>query len=336
MAGLNNDQTNRPKVQIKTITENHHEQRIDNYLLAVLKGVPKSRIYNLLRKGEIRVNKKRVKPNTRVYIGDVVRIAPIVVEEKVSVAVPEHLIKLVESRIVHEDNNLLIINKPSGLAVHGGSGLNFGLIEVVRQLKQKEKSLELVHRLDRDTSGLIMIAKKRSVLKQLHAALREKNNVQKTYQALVFGGWPKRKLQVNAPLLKNELKSGERIVKVHPDGKESLTRFKLIRQFERYSLIECEPVTGRTHQIRVHTLHAGYPIVGDDKYAPSEDNKIAKELGFKRLCLHACRLELTLNEQKLIVEAPIDDEWRKAMMANLTDLHNANCVVDSVEEEKKG
>ncbi|TBR45056.1 RluA family pseudouridine synthase [Marinomonas agarivorans] len=321
MSDLSNSQTDRPKVQIKTITENHHEQRIDNYLLAILKGVPKSRIYNLLRKGEIRVNKKRVKPNTRLYIGDIVRIAPIVVEEKVSATVPTNLIDLIESRIVHEDNNLIIVNKPSGIAVHGGSGLSFGLIEIIRQLKDKEKSLELVHRLDRDTSGLIMIAKKRSVLKQLHAALREKNNVQKTYQALVFGNWPKRKLQVNMPLLKNELKSGERLVKVHPDGKESLTRFKLLRQFDGYSLIECEPVTGRTHQIRVHTQHAGHSIVGDEKYASTEQNKNAKQLGFKRLCLHASRLELVLGEEKLIVEAPIDEEWRYAMNNNLTDIH---------------
>lgn len=322
MSNLKSNQTDRPKVQLKTIDENNHDQRIDNYLLTVLKGVPKSRIYNLLRKGEIRVNKKRAKPNARIYTGDIVRIAPIVIEEKSeSNKVPTQLMASLEARVVHEDSNLIVINKPSGLAVHGGSGLSFGLIEAVRQLREKEKNLELVHRLDRDTSGLIMISKKRSVLKQLHAALREKNNIQKTYQALVFGHWPKRKLQVNAPLLKNELQSGERVVKVHLDGKESLTKFKLIRQFEGYSLIECEPVTGRTHQIRVHTLHAGYPIVGDEKYSPSEQNKAAKELGFKRLCLHATRLEITLNDEKLIIEAPLDDEWKNAMNKHLTSLH---------------
>lgn len=323
MSDFNSNQSNRTKVQLNTIDENNHDQRIDNYLLTLLKGVPKTRIYNLLRKGEIRVNKKRVKPNTRIYSGDVVRIAPIVLDEPTEKkTIPSHLLAQIESRIVHEDANLIVVNKPSGLAVHGGSGLSFGLIEVVRQLREKEKNIELVHRLDRDTSGLIMISKKRSVLKQLHAALREKNNVQKTYQALVFGHWPKRKLQVNAPLLKNELKSGERIVKVHPDGKESLTKFKLIRQFEDYSLIECEPVTGRTHQIRVHTLHAGYPIVGDEKYSPSEDNKNAKALGFKRLCLHATKLDIQLNEERLIIEAPLDNDWRQAMNESLTGLHS--------------
>jgi len=323
MSDTKSNEIDRPKVKMNTIDENNHDQRIDNYLMAQLKGVPKGRIYNLLRKGEIRVNKKRVKPDTRIYTGDIVRIAPIVVDPpKEASAVPEKLMKLIESRVVFEDASLIIVNKPSGLAVHGGSGLSFGLIEVVRQMWTKEKNLELVQRLDRDTSGLIMISKKRSVLKQLHAALRDKEGVQKTYQALVYGSWPKRKLQVNAPLLKNELKSGERVVKVHTEGKESLTRFKLLRQFEGYSLVECEPVTGRTHQIRVHTLHAGYPIVGDDKYSPSEQNKEAKALGFKRLCLHACKLDIMLNDQRILVEAPIDDEWRNAMNKNLTGIHN--------------
>lgn len=323
MSELNSNQNDRPKVKINVIDENNHDQRIDNYLLAVLKGVPKSRIYNLLRKGEIRVNKKRVKPNSRIYSGDIVRIAPIIMDQETSEThVPDQLLKLIESRIVHEDANLIVVNKPSGVAVHGGSGLSFGLIEVMRQLRPNDKNIELVHRLDRDTSGLIMISKKRSVLKQLHEALREKNNIKKTYQALVYGSWPKRKLQVNAPLLKNELKSGERVVKVHTEGKESLTMFKLLRQFESYSLIECEPVTGRTHQIRVHAQHAGYPIVGDDKYAPDELNKLAKTLGFKRLCLHAVKLELTLNEEKLVLEAPIDEEWKSCMNNNLTAIHS--------------
>ncbi len=306
----------RPQVRFETIDESHDGQRVDNYLMTLLKGVPKGKIYNLLRKGEIRANKKRIKPDYRLSVGDVIRIAPIVlapVSDKPTV--PDGLKMEIERRIVFEDKGLLVVDKPSGLAVHGGSGLSFGLVEVVRQMRPDEKLVELVHRLDRDTSGLIMIAKKRSVLRALHEALREKEGVQKTYQALVVGSWPKRKLQVNAPLLKNELKSGERVVKVHTDGKESLTRFKVLRPFDGYTLIECEPVTGRTHQIRVHTQFAGYPIVGDDKYTPNDANQIAKQLGFKRLCLHAAKLELMHEGKKLVLEAPLEEGWKEAMDA---------------------
>lgn len=313
--------TERPAVRYVTIDDNNTGQRIDNFLVTFLKGVPKGKIYNLLRKGEIRVNKKRTKPDYRLQNEDVVRIAPIVIApESDKPVLSDRLKNEIESRIVYEDKGLIVINKPSGLAVHGGSGLSFGLVEVIRQMRPLEKFIELVHRLDRDTSGLIMVAKKRAVLKELHTALREKEGVQKTYLALVYGSWPKRKLQVNAPLLKNELQSGERIVRVHTDGKDSLTRFKLVRQFEGYSLVECEPVTGRTHQIRVHTQYAGYPIVGDDKYAPAESIKESKALGFKRLCLHATRLEIMLNGERMLFEAPLDKEWQTLMNENLTDI----------------
>jgi 23S rRNA pseudouridine955/2504/2580 synthase len=313
--------TERPVVRYVTIDDNNTGQRIDNFLVTFLKGVPKGKIYNLLRKGEIRVNKKRTKPDYRLQNEDVVRIAPIVIApESDKPVLSDRLKNEIESRIVYEDKGLIVINKPSGLAVHGGSGLSFGLVEVIRQMRPLEKFIELVHRLDRDTSGLIMVAKKRSVLKELHTALREKEGVQKTYLALVYGSWPKRKLQVNAPLLKNELQSGERIVRVHTDGKDSLTRFKLVRQFEGYSLVECEPVTGRTHQIRVHTQYAGYPIVGDDKYAPAESLKETKSLGFKRLCLHATRLDIMLNGERMLFEAPLDKEWQTLMNENLTDI----------------
>ncbi|ADZ91249.1 23S rRNA pseudouridine(955/2504/2580) synthase RluC [Marinomonas mediterranea] len=305
------------KVRFVDIDENNHGQRIDNFLITELKGLPKGKIYNLLRKGEIRVNKKRTKPDYRLQSGDIVRIAPLVLPERADKpTVAEGLKAQIESRIIYEDKGLLVVNKPSGLAVHGGSGLSFGLVEVVRQMRPLEKFVELVHRLDRDTSGLIMIAKRRSVLKLLHEALREKSGVQKTYLALVHGAWSKRKQKVDAPLLKNELKSGERVVRVNPEGKESLTRFNLVREFEGFSLIQCEPVTGRTHQIRVHTQFAGHSIVGDDKYTSSELNKQTKEMGFKRLCLHATRLEIDYEGEKLILEAPLDDEW-KALMSNV-------------------
>ncbi|TDO96885.1 23S rRNA pseudouridine(955/2504/2580) synthase RluC [Marinomonas balearica] len=307
------------KVRFVDIDENNHGQRVDNFLITELRGLPKGKIYNLLRKGEIRVNKKRTKPDYRLQSGDIVRIAPLMLPEKAEKPpVAEGLKAEIESRIVYEDKGLLVVNKPSGLAVHGGSGLSFGLVEVIRQMRPLEKFVELVHRLDRDTSGLIMIAKRRTVLKVLHEALREKSGVQKTYLALVHGSWSKRKQKVDAPLMKNELKSGERVVRVHPDGKESLTRFNLVRQFEGYSLVQCEPVTGRTHQIRVHTQFAGHSIVGDEKYTSSELNKKTKELGFKRLCLHATRLEIDYEGKKLVLEAPLDREW-KTLMSEVLD-----------------
>ncbi|MCZ2720229.1 23S rRNA pseudouridine(955/2504/2580) synthase RluC [Marinomonas sp. 15G1-11] len=324
MSNSERNNTDYSKVTFVTIDENNHDQRVDNFLMTHLKGVPKGRIYNLLRKGEVRVNKKRVKPEVRLQSGDLVRIAPIRIEpasEKPSVS--DRLKSEVEGRIIFEDKKLMVINKPSGLAVHGGSGLSFGLVEVIRQMRPTEKFIELVHRLDRDTSGLIMVAKKRSVLKELHTALRDKEGIQKTYLALVHGSWSKRKLQVNAPLLKNELKSGERVVKVHTDGKESLTRFKLVRQFEGFSLIECEPVTGRTHQIRVHAQYAGHSIVGDEKYSTDDELKLAKSLGFKRLCLHATRLDFNLQEERLLLEAPIDDQWRELMNHSLESIHGS-------------
>ncbi|MCB5160385.1 23S rRNA pseudouridine(955/2504/2580) synthase RluC [Marinomonas algarum] len=312
----------RPAVRYVTIDDNHAGQRIDNFLVTLLKGVPKGKLYNLLRKGEIRVNKKRTKPDYRLQNDDIVRIAPIMVApETEKPLLSDRLKSDIEARIVYEGKGLIVINKPSGLAVHGGSGLSFGLVEVIRQMRPQEKFIELVHRLDRDTSGLIMVAKKRSVLKELHTALREKEGVQKTYLALVYGSWPKRKLQVNAPLLKNELKSGERVVKVHTDGKESLTRFKLARQFEGYSLVECEPVTGRTHQIRVHAQYAGYPIVGDEKYATAESLKVTKALGFKRLCLHATRLDIMLKGERMLFEAPLDKEWQDLMNQTLVSTY---------------
>ncbi len=310
----------RPRVCYVTVNDNNFGQRIDNFLITLLKKVPKGRIYKLLRKGEVRVNKKRTKPNYRLAHDDLIRISPIVVSPKSNKPIlPDRLKNEIESYIVYEDKGLMVVNKSSGLAVHGGSGLNFGLVEVIRQMRPQEKFIELVHRLDRDTSGLIMIAKKRSVLKELHTALRKKEGVQKTYFALVHGSWPKCKLQVNAPLLKNELQSGERVVRVHTNGKESLTRFKLVRRFEGYSLVKCEPVTGRTHQIRVHTLHAGYPIVGDDKYSPDELLKETKMIGFKRLCLHATHLDVMLKGKKMLFEAPIDQEWQTLMDEKLEE-----------------
>ncbi|MBP0048669.1 23S rRNA pseudouridine(955/2504/2580) synthase RluC [Marinobacterium sp. AK62] len=298
------------QVRFVEVDADQEGQRIDNFLRTCLKGAPKSLIYRILRKGEIRVNKKRVKPDSRLCAGDIIRIPPIRIPEKGEAApVGEGLAQHLEQAVLYESDSLIIINKPSGLAVHGGSGVNLGMIEALRQIRPKSRFLELVHRLDRDTSGCIMVAKKRSMLRYLHDALRQRK-VNKVYQALVVGRWGKRQQTVDAPLLRYELKSGERMVKPHPDGKASVTRFQVLRRFQDVAtLVEARPLTGRTHQIRVHTQFAGHPIVGDVKYTPDEDNARFRSLGFKRLMLHAAKLEVSLPDgEKLSVSAPLDPE----------------------------
>ncbi|MDY6891008.1 MAG: 23S rRNA pseudouridine(955/2504/2580) synthase RluC [Pseudomonadota bacterium] len=290
-------------------------QRVDNFLRTALKGVPKSMIYRILRKGEIRVNKKRVKPDTRLESGDRVRIPPIRTAQRgEAVPVGQGLAHHLENAIVYESDGLLVLDKPAGLAVHGGSGVTLGLIEALRQVRPECRFLELVHRLDRDTSGCIMVAKKRSMLRYLHAALRE-HKVRKIYQALVVGRWPARCKRVDAPLQRMELKSGERIVRVDPAGKPSTTVFNVVQRFaDLATLVEARPLTGRTHQIRVHTQFAGHPIVGDSKYTPDEHNDRFHSLGLRRLMLHAARLELVLPEgETLRVAAPLDDATASAL-----------------------
>lgn len=300
----------RTKVSFVTIDEGSEGQRIDNYLLKTLKGVPKSRIYRILRKGEVRVNKSRVKPEYKLESGDLVRIPPISVSTKTqNTPVSPSLNKLLEASIVYEDDSLLVLNKPAGLAVHGGSGVNLGLIEALRAKRPDAKFLELVHRLDRDTSGCVMIAKKRSKLRALHEQLRN-GGITKIYWALVEGRWSKRKELVNIGLEKNELQSGERMVRATPDGKHSLTEFSIIDKYEEATLIEAKPITGRTHQIRVHTQFAGHPILGDPKYGKKDTNKHFKSLGLNRMFLHASELRIaqTDTKQELIIKAPLDNE----------------------------
>jgi len=290
-------------------------QRIDNYLRTKLKGAPKTLIYRILRKGEVRVNKKRIKPDYRLQDGDLVRVPPIrLSDEKQQAKASDNLLQLIEQSIIYEDNDLMVLNKPSGLAVHGGSGISLGLIETARQMRPNAKFLELVHRLDRDTSGCIMIAKKRSALRFLHEALRSKK-ITKIYQALVDGKWSARKTKVDAPLQKNELKSGERIVKAHPMGKPSLTEFKVIQRFNNIAtLVEARPITGRTHQIRVHSQFAGHPIIGDDKYGTDETNNEMKQFGLKRLFLHAVELRIPLpSGGRKTFKAPLGSELESGL-----------------------
>lgn len=296
------------KVYFVEITEDNDGQRIDNFLLTKLKGVPKSLIYRILRKGEVRVNKKRAKPEYRVQIGDLVRIPPVrVAEKKPEAKISSKLTDQLEAAILYEDGDLIVVNKPSGLAVHGGSGISLGLIECFRQMRPQLKFLELVHRLDRDTSGCILIAKKRSALKLMHESL-QRSRITKIYHALVVGRWSDRTRRVEAPLRKNELKSGERIVKVSADGKECLTEYKVLKRFAKEAtLVEARPITGRTHQIRVHCQFSGHPIIGDDKYTPDDINIEMREKGINRLFLHAAELRFPLpSGGRKTVVAPLE------------------------------
>lgn len=306
-------------VRLVAVDEDQAGQRLDNFLSPRLKGVPKSRIYNLIRKGEVRVNKGRSKPDYKLAAGDVVRIPPVRIAESAAVAVPgKSLVQHLEQAVLYEDEGLLVINKPSGLAVHGGSGVNLGLIESLRQIRPDNRFLELVHRLDKDTSGCIMIAKKRSVLRHLQAALRDKTGpgaIRKVYQALVIGHWPASCLRVDAPLLKREVAGGERIVRVSTEGKPSLTEFTVLKRFQDFTLVEARPITGRTHQIRVHAKYAGHSLLGDEKYGNDGINETMKAQGFRRLFLHAAALEFDLPgvAERIRVDAALPDDLAQAL-----------------------
>jgi len=308
------------QVQWLTIDAEMADQRVDNFLLARLKGVPRTHIYKLLRKGEVRVNKGRIKADYRLRAGDQVRVPPIRLAARPPAApLTQGVARQLESALLYEDEGLLVLNKPSGLAVHGGSGVSLGLIEALRQLRPEARFLELVHRLDRETSGCILVAKKRSWLRFLQQSFRDKSagrgGINKVYQALVLGHWRADLKRVAAPLLKLEQNEGrERIVKVHPEGKPSETRFSVLQTYADYTLVEARPISGRTHQIRVHAQYSGHPLAGDEKYGRDEVNQYLRGVGLKRLFLHASRLELTLPDGKALqVEAPLPDDLRRLL-----------------------
>lgn len=298
-----------------TIDQELAGQRVDNFLLSRLKGVPKSHIYRLLRKGEVRVNKGRIRPQYRLVEGDQLRIPPVATIEKdpgAAPGIPKKLLASLEESVLYEDELWLVVDKPAELAVHGGSGLSYGLIEIVRQLRPECHSLELCHRLDKATSGCLVLAKKRSVLRRFHQALRDRQ-LEKRYNALVAGRWPAAVDAVNVGLRKNVLASGERMVFADTSGKPSQTRFRINRKFEKYTLVDAYPVTGRTHQIRVHCREAGHPIVGDEKYGNREVNQQFKTNGFGHLFLHARSITVPGESDFFLVESELPLGWQSCL-----------------------
>lgn len=307
-----------PKTDVRylSISSEYAGQRIDNYLVTYLKGVPKTHIYRILRKGEVRVNKKRVAPSYRLQENDIVRLPPLQLEADAPIAAPSaSFLAFLRTRILHEDDHLLIINKPAGISVHGGSGVKLGLVEALRHLYPKHP-LELAHRLDVDTSGCLILAKKRSALREIHALMRE-GQVRKIYWTLTQGHWKDSELRAEAALRKNILTSGERIVKVDPEGKPSITQFRPLKKYKGAMLVEALLETGRTHQIRVHARHQGHPVAGDEKYGNKLFNKTMRELGLKRLFLHAYEISFTLPmlEKTFHIQAPLEPDLEACLKA---------------------
>ncbi|MFH0256461.1 23S rRNA pseudouridine(955/2504/2580) synthase RluC [Vibrio rumoiensis] len=289
-------------------------QRIDNFLRNQLKQIPKSMVYRILRKGEVRVNKKRVKAEYKLQAGDMVRIPPVRIsaeEDAAPISTKLDKVSELENCIIFEDDSMLILNKPSGTAVHGGSGLKFGAIEALRALRPQARFLELVHRIDRDTSGILLVAKKRSALRHLQAQFREKT-VQKYYFALVMGEWKSNCKVVKAPLLKNEVNS---IVRVNPNGKPSETRYKILEKFSQATLVQASPITGRTHQIRVHCQYVGHPIAWDDRYGDRRFDAYTGQVGLNRLFLHAANIKFIhpATEEAMDISAPMEAKLEKAL-----------------------
>jgi 23S rRNA pseudouridine955/2504/2580 synthase len=310
---INPKSDSNPGVRMLTVSFEHEGQRIDNFLVRELKGAPKSLVYRILRSGEVRANSKRCKPDYRVKMGDVLRIPPIRLAESTSVAPAAQSIEWLAGEILHEDKALIVLNKPSGLASHGGSGLSYGAIEAMRALKPRE-SLELVHRLDRDTSGILLISKKRNLLTVLQTAMRD-GEVTKRYQALIMGTPKTDKFEVNLPLLKNELAGGERIVKVSEEGKAARTFFTVLERFDGATLVQAELGTGRTHQIRVHGQAAGHPLGADPKYGDEAFNQRLRTLGLKRLFLHAVSVAWKQDGELRAFQSELPEELLRVLKA---------------------
>lgn len=306
---------NNTKVRFHIVTTDEAGQRIDNFLLKTLKPAPKSLIYRILRKGEVRINKKRAKPDYKIQIGENIRIPPIKLPEKNSQAsIPKHVLERIEQAILKEDNNIIAINKPSGLPVHGGSGSAYGLIEAFRQLRPHIPYVELVHRLDKETSGLILLAKNRQTLNALHALFRrEDGEITKNYIALVSGKWQGGKKHVALELQREANKRQK--IQVQKGGKHSESIFSPINIFSNASLMKVQILTGRMHQIRTQLAHLGYPIIGDDRYGDFQQNRLFKQYGIKRLFLHAesMQFRLEFSSQNYNLQAALPDDLKQAI-----------------------
>lgn len=322
-------------VSLITVAEHEAGQRLDNYLIKILKGVPKSHIHRIIRAGEVRLNKKRCKPDSRIQTGDLLRIPPVRTAEKQRSS--ENRAQAVPAReftIIYEDDALLVIDKPAGTAVHGGSGVSFGVIEQIRRARPEARYLELVHRLDKDTSGLLMIAKKRSALVKLHEAIRN-DHPKKIYLALGVGKLPNDGFHVKLPLFKYTGAQGEKMVRVSEDGQSAHTIFRVLNRFSddllhqvglsHLTLVQATLKTGRTHQIRVHLQSQHCPIAGDERYGDYQANKRLQKLGLKRMFLHAAELHLDhpLTGEKLILKAPLPQDLAQFVLM----LENAGKVV---------
>ena len=322
-------------VSLITVAEHEAGQRLDNYLIKILKGVPKSHIHRIIRAGEVRLNKKRCKPDSRIQTGDLLRIPPVRTAEKQRSS--ENRAQAVPAReftIIYEDDALLVIDKPAGTAVHGGSGVSFGVIEQIRRARPEARYLELVHRLDKDTSGLLMIAKKRSALVKLHEAIRN-DHPKKIYLALGVGKLPNDSFHVKLPLFKYTGAQGEKMVRVSEDGQSAHTVFRVLNRFSddllhqvglsHLTLVQATLKTGRTHQIRVHLQSQQCPIAGDERYGDYQANKRLQKLGLKRMFLHAAELHLDhpLTGEKLILKAPLPQDLAQFVLM----LENAGKVV---------
>lgn len=322
-------------VSLITVAEHEAGQRLDNYLIKILKGVPKSHIHRIIRAGEVRLNKKRCKPDSRIQTGDLLRIPPVRTAEKQRSS--ENRAQAVPAReftIIYEDDALLVIDKPAGIAVHGGSGVSFGVIEQIRRARPDARYLELVHRLDKDTSGLLMIAKKRCALVKLHEAIRN-DHPKKIYLALGVGKLPNDSFHVKLPLFKYTGAQGEKMVRVSEDGQSAHTIFRVLNRFSddllhqvglsHLTLVQATLKTGRTHQIRVHLQSQQCPIAGDERYGDYQANKRLQKLGLKRMFLHAAELHLDhpLTGEKLILKAPLPQDLAQFVLM----LENAGKVV---------
>jgi len=304
-------------VQTVLVTEGDAGQRIDNFLIRVLKGVPKTHVYRLLRTGQVRVNSGRAKPDRRLVEGDKVRLPPVRRPDPTAPKrPPDALLERLERGIAYEDDQLIVFDKPVGLAAHGGSGLEFGIIEAARFLRPHPEEFGLVHRLDRDTSGLLVVAKKRSALRRMHAALRERD-MAKRYLALLLGPWSEGERRIDLPLEEHRPEGGERITKVSTRGRAAVSVFRPIKRFADATLVEVDIETGRMHQIRAHAAHLGHPVLGDPKYGDAAANALWRGRGLRRMFLHAARLRFAhpSTGATITVEAGLDEELQAVLAA---------------------